>query len=73
MRTTVHPLYYPALSPPLPLPPSPPTLQSIHVLIYLYTSRNSDSVYLGLDSDWLLVENITLGYIPAAVLPTFLH
>ncbi len=29
-----------------------------------------------LDSDWLLVENITLvlyGYILAAVLPTFLH
>jgi hypothetical protein len=26
-----------------------------------------------LASDWLLVENITLGYIPAAVLPTFLH
>ncbi len=26
-----------------------------------------------LDSDWLLVENITLGYIPAAVLLTFLH
>jgi hypothetical protein len=43
-------------------------LQSI--LIYLYTSRNSDSVYLGLDSDWLLVENIT-GYIPAAVLVSF--